>query len=159
MMSETNRRTGPAGAHGAPPHSKEEEAFLSLVRTSARLEHSAAEWLKPYDLTPTQYNALRILRGAGPGGLCRNEVGARMINPVPDVTRLLDRLVDAGYVVRERDERDRRYVTARITEEGLALLARLDEPIVRLHEAQLGHLSPADLDRLIELADRVRGSG
>ena len=129
------------------------------MRASAMLEHSAAEGLKPHGLTPTQYNVLRILRGAGPAGLCRSEIGARMINPGPDVTRLLDRLVDAGLVERERDEDDRRYVTARLTNQGLALLARLDEPIVRLHAAQLGHLSPAEMERLIELSDRVRAAG
>ena len=70
----------------------EEETHLSIVRTAAVLEHAMAQVLKPYGLTSTQYNVLRILRGAGPGGLCRNEIGARLLRQVPDVTRLLDRL-------------------------------------------------------------------
>jgi DNA-binding MarR family transcriptional regulator len=143
----------------SPSVTPEQNAFLSVLRTSAVLEHSAAEGLKPHGLTLTQYNVLRILRGAGPDGLCRNEVGARMIKPVPDVTRLLDRLEAAGFVVRARSDADRRYVTARITEEGLALLSQLDASILRMHEEQLGHMSRADLDRLIDLLEEVRGGG
>lgn len=134
----------------------EQDAFLSVLRTSAVLEHSAAEGLKPHGLTLTQYNVLRILRGAGPEGLCRNEVGARMIKPVPDVTRLLDRLEAAGFVVRARSDDDRRFVTARITEEGLTLLSQLDASILRMHEEQLGHMSRADLDRLVDLLEEAR---
>lgn len=134
----------------------EQEAFLGVLRTSAVLEHAAAEGLRPQGLTPTQYNVLRILRGAGENGLCRHEVGDRMIKPVPDVTRLLDRLEASGLVVRARSETDRRYVTARITERGLALLADLDEPILRMHEAQLGHLSPTDLAQLVQLLEKAR---
>lgn len=134
----------------------EQGAFLSVLHTSAVLEHSAAEGLKPHGLTLTQYNVLRILRGAGPDGLCRNEVGDRMIKPVPDVTRLLDRLEAAGFVVRARSDADRRYVTARITEEGLALLSQLDASILRMHEEQLGHMSRVDLDRLVDLLEEAR---
>jgi len=137
----------------------EQDAFLSVLRTSAVLEHSAAEGLKPHGLTLTQYNVLRILRGAGPDGLCRNEVGARMIKPVPDVTRLLDRLEAAGFVVRARSDHDRRYVTARITEAGLALLSQLDASILEMHEEQLGHMSRADLDRLVDLLEEARSGG
>jgi len=79
-----------------------------------------------------------------------------MIKPVPDVTRLLDRLEASGFVVRTRSEIDRRYVTARITEEGLALLAGLDEPILRMHEQQLGHLSRIDLEQLVESLEKAR---
>lgn len=134
----------------------EQEVFLSVLRTSAVLEHTAAESLKAYGLTLTQYNVLRILRGAGEDGLCRHEVGDRMIKPVPDVTRLLDRLEASGLVVRTRSETDRRYVTARITGEGLTLLAELDEPILRMHEQQLGHLSRTDLEQLVALLEKAR---
>jgi len=142
----------------SPASTAAQEAFLDVLRTSALLEHSAAEGLKACGLTLTQYNVLRILRGAGPDGLCRNEVGTRMIKPVPDVTRLLDRLEAAGLVVRSRSDADRRYVTARITEDGLALLRELDEPILRLHEEQLGHMSRTRLRELTELLEEARGA-
>ncbi|MGD8495903.1 MAG: MarR family transcriptional regulator [Gemmatimonadales bacterium] len=140
----------------SPAITPPQEAFLDILRTSALLEHSAVEGLKPRGLTLTQFNVLRILRGAGPDGLCRNEVGARMIKPVPDVTRLLDRLEMGGLVARSRSDADRRYVTARITERGLALLAELDEPILRLHEKQLGHMTESRLRQLAELLREAR---
>ena len=140
----------------APFDSPEQEAFLNVLRTAARLEHGLADGLKPHGLTLTQYNVLRILRGAGPEGLCRNEVQDRMLTPVPDVTRLLDRLEDAGYVVRERDEADRRYVMAKITQEGLDLLEELDGPVRRFHRDQLGHMSPSELGTLSRLLKKAR---
>ena len=136
--------------------SLEQEVFLQVVRTAGVLEHSLAEGLKPWGLTLTQYNVLRILRGAGPKGLCRNDVGARMLTPVPDATRLLDRLIKAGYVVKHRDSTDRRYVTARITRQGLALLAELDEPVSAIHRKQLGHVSKGKLRQLADLLEAVR---
>jgi DNA-binding MarR family transcriptional regulator len=140
----------------APFASLEEEVFLNLIRTAAVLEHDLAEGLKAFGVTLTQYNALRILRGAGPNGLCRNEVRDRLVAPVPDATRLLDRLADAGLVERVRDGDDRRFVTARITRRGLELLERIDEPLARTHAAQLGHLSRADLRRLADLLEKAR---
>lgn len=141
----------------APFMSLEQEVFLNVLRTAAELEHAVAEGLKPYGLTPTQYNVLRILRGAGPEGLCRNEVGDRMLTPVPDATRILDRLADAGLVVKERDGTDRRYVTTRIAHEGLELLAELDQPIAEMHHRELGHMGPAELRRLADLLETARG--
>lgn len=134
-----------------------QEAFLSLLRTAALLEHSLAEDLKAYGVTPTQYNVLRILRGAGSDGLCRNEVRDRMITPVPDATRLLDRLEEAGYVERCREGADRRFVTARVTQAGLDLLDRMDEPLEELHHRQLGHLSASELRELSGLLAKARG--
>lgn len=134
----------------------EEEVSLNILRTAALLEHTVAERLKPHGLTATQYNVLRILRGAGEEGLCRNEVGQRMLKPVPDVTRLLDRLEDAGLVARIRDAEDRRFVTARITKVGLAKLATLDEPVTRMHEELLGHMKEQDLIRLARLLEESR---
>jgi DNA-binding MarR family transcriptional regulator len=139
-----------------PFRSLEEEAYLSLERTSAVLRHALAESLKAYGITGTQLNVLRILRGAQPDGLCRNEIGDRLVAQVPDVTRLLDRMEEAGLVVRERSAEDRRLVRTRITEQGLALLARLDEPLIALHAQQLGHLTPERLRTLIDLLAEVR---
>lgn len=139
-----------------PFASPEHEAMLSIARTAAVLEHSVAEALKPYGITPTQYNVLRILRGAGKEGLCRNAVRDRLVARVPDATRLLDRLAQSGLVARDRDTPDRRFVTTRITRAGLALLARLDEPMTRLHARQLGHLGAGKLGTLIDLLAQVR---
>lgn len=140
-----------------PFHSLEEEAFLNIARTHAVLEHTLAQALKPFDITPTQYNVLRILRGAGADGLCRNEVGERLVRRVPDVTRLLDRMEEMDLVGRVRGGEDRRYVTARITRQGLALLERLDREICRIHRTQLGHVDRKLLRSLIDLLTAVRG--
>jgi DNA-binding MarR family transcriptional regulator len=139
-----------------PFDSAEQEAFLSLGRTWALLEHAFAEFLKPHGITPTQYNALRILRGAGGEGLCRAAVMERMITRVPDATRLLDRLESAGLIERQRDADDRRFVTTRIRDEGLRLLAELDEPVQELHRRLLRQLGEADQQRLISLLSRIR---
>lgn len=140
----------------APFASSEEEVLLNLMRTASRLEHTLAEGLKPFGVTPTQYNALRILRGAGSSGLCRNEVRDRMIKPVPDATRLLDRLEQAGLVQRDRDGADRRFVTARITKKGSRLLTRIDGPLEELLERELGHMSKTKQRTLVKLLAEAR---
>jgi DNA-binding MarR family transcriptional regulator len=142
-----------------PFGSLEQEALLSIERTAAVLGHAIAEALKTHGITPTQFNALRILRGAGPSGLCRNEVRDRLIAQVPDVTRLLDRLEEMKLIERERDATDRRMVNARITPSGLQLLAELDEPVAEMHERQLGHMSDSDLRTLIDLLAVARQKG
>ena len=139
-----------------PFASREQEAAVSIARTSAVLEHETAEAFKPHGITPTQFNALRILRGAEPDGLCRNEVRDRLVARVPDATRLLDRLEEMGLVTRAREGNDRRFVRSRITAAGLALLARLDDVVVELHRRQLGHLPEAALRKLIDLLAEAR---
>lgn len=139
-----------------PFRSLEQEALLSIERTAALLSHGVADALRPYDITPTQYNVLRILRGAGEQGLCRNEVRDRLVAQVPDVTRLLDRMEQLDLVERERAEEDRRMVFTRITRKGTRLLARLDEPVTRMHHQQLGHLGQARLRTLIDLLAAAR---
>jgi DNA-binding MarR family transcriptional regulator len=136
--------------------SLEQEALLSIERTAAVLMHAFADSLKAYEITPTQYNVLRILRGAGQEGLCRNDIRDRLVTPVPDVTRLLDRMEEGGLVERERAESDRRLVTTRITREGLAMLKRLDGPVAETHKRHLGHLSPTQLRTLIALLAAAR---
>jgi DNA-binding MarR family transcriptional regulator len=136
-----------------------QEAYLNLARTAAVLSHSFNEAIKPYGITATQYNVLRILRGAGDAGLCRNDVRDRLVAQVPDVTRLLDRMEDAGLIERERETTDRRLVTTRITDEGLRVLDALDTRIVDVHRAQLGHLSKQQLTTLIELLSLARVPG
>ena len=139
-----------------PFGSLEQEAMLSIARTDAILGYSIIEALKPFDITPTQYNVLRILRGAGDHGLCREDIRQRLIAQVPDVTRLLDRLEQAGFVGRARDAKDRRLVTTRITEAGLKLLKEMDEPVAETHRKQLSHLTKAELRSLIALLEKVR---
>lgn len=139
-----------------PFETLEEEAVLSIARTAAIIEHQATQALKSFDLTLSQYNVLRILRGAGAEGLCRNEVGKRLVTEVPDVTRLLDRMEEAGLISRQRGLKDRRYVTTRITRKGLDLVGKLDRPITELHRAQLGHVSKKTLRSLIDALAEVR---
>jgi DNA-binding MarR family transcriptional regulator len=139
-----------------PFASLEHEATISIARTAAILEHGIAEALRRHGITPTQFNVLRILRGAGAGGLCRNEVRDRLVAPVPDATRLLDRMVELGLVSRDRDLKDRRFVTTRITQRGRELLARLDDPMELLHRRRLGHLGAEKLRALIDLLAAVR---
>ena len=142
-----------------PFRSAESEALVGVLRTAAVLDHAINEALKPHGLTSTQHNVLRILRGAGDAGLCGREVGERLIARVPDVSRLLDRLVDTCLVARERDPGDRRHVTARITDAGRRLLDEVD-PVIEGVEARFtGRLSPDALTDLIELLDTVRAEG
>ena len=111
--------------------------------------------LKAEDLSTTQYNVLRILRGA-PEGLPCGEIASRMITRDPDVTRLLDRMEKRGLISRARESRDRRMVLARITPEGLKLVDRLDEPVQHIHRRQLGHLGKDRLQALGELLTAAR---
>jgi len=141
-----------------PFKSLEEEAILSIARTAALIEHGGAEAFKPYGLTTTQYNVLRILRGAGEEGLCRNEVGERLVTKVPDVTRLLDRMEAAGLIVRERGAQDRRFVATRITEKALKLLEKIDRELPAMHARQLGHVSQKRLRELISILEEVRSA-
>lgn len=141
---------------GRPFGSLEQEAHLSIERTAAMLGHAFSEALKPYGITGTQYNVLRILRGAGEEGLCRNEVRERMVAQVPDATRLLDRMEAAGLIRRERSAADRRYVTTRITDAGLRLVNELDAPTEALHRRLLGHLSEDELATLVRLLGKAR---
>lgn len=142
-----------------PFTSLREEAALSIMRTAAEIEHNAESVLKPCGITGTQYNVLRILRGAEPAGLCRSEISDRLVRRVPDVTRLLDRLEDMHLIERTRGGDDRRYVTTRITRDGLRLLDDLQPTVEALHQAQLGHMSDVQLRSLIELLGVVRDSG
>jgi DNA-binding MarR family transcriptional regulator len=139
-----------------PFKSPAQEAYLSLQRTAAVLEHELELALKPSGITATQYNVLRILRGSEPGGLCRSEIGDRLIRPVPDVTRLLDRLEKTGLVRRARASDDRRYVTTRITRHALRVLDELESAIDAAHERQFGHLDDGRLKTLIGLLGAVR---
>ena len=140
-----------------PFASLEQEVFLEVLRTGNALVHDLVELLKPYGLTQPQYNVLRILRGAGAAGLPTGEVGDRMVaSREPDVTRLLVRMEERGLVERERRTDNRRFVTVRITREGLRILNALDGPVAEMHATQLRHMSRRELELLAELLERAR---
>jgi DNA-binding MarR family transcriptional regulator len=142
-----------------PFASLEEEVVLNLARTAEHVSAQIAGVLKRSDLTLTQYNALRILRGAGGEGLTCGEIGERMVTRDSDITRLLDRLEKRGLITRERPETNRRIVITRITGEGLSLLAELDVTVQEVNRAAAGHLSRTRLETLNELLEELRGNG
>jgi DNA-binding MarR family transcriptional regulator len=133
-----------------------QEAAVSLMRTADLVRRSVAAVVEPHGITPQQYNVLRILRGAGDEGLPTLEIAERMIEQTPGITRLIDRLELKQLVSRERSVTDRRQVFCRITRGGLALLARLDGPIVEAEREALGVLSDRQLAQLLSLLDRAR---
>ena len=134
-----------------PAGGREEQAFLAILCAANWLAGKSAEMLKRHGLSPTQYNALRILRGAGTEGLPCSQIGDRMIKREPDITRLLNRMQRAGMVTRSRDPKDRRMIMARITPAGLDLLQVLDRPVEEFHRATLGHMGKTKLHSLIRL--------
>ena len=141
-----------------PFRSAEQEAFLNLQRTADGLMTRMAEVLKLQGVSPTQYNVLRILRGAGDDGLPCGAVAERMITRDPDITRLLDRLEKQGLISRARDTRDRRVVIARLAEAGRKVVDALDEPVAAELKRQLGHLGKAKLEQLVALLEEVRAA-
>lgn len=139
--------------------SLEHEVYLSLQRLALTLSYDAAEFFRAYELSAPQFNILRILCGAAENGACEGlacgEIGERLLAHAPDLTRLLDRMALQGLVVRARGNSDRRVVKTQITDQGLAVLAELDAPLIELHRRQLGHLGEerlGALKTLLELA-------
>ena len=134
----------------------EHEALLGLLRTAAVVDHANDEALRQYGVTGTQFNVLRILRGAGTAGLCGREIGERMITKVPDVPRLLERLEKAELISRVRDEKDRRHVTARISAKGLELVDQILGDGETEIEKRFSLLSESQLRALIDALDTIR---
>lgn len=132
-----------------PFRSRREELFLALLRTAAVVRRPVAKVVEDHGLSLAQYNVLRILRGAGAEGLRCGDVGARMIQREPDITRLLDRLERRGLTTRTRATDDRRVVHVTISSAGLEVLGRLDGPILEAHRAQFARLSPRRLEELV----------
>jgi DNA-binding MarR family transcriptional regulator len=139
-----------------PFQSLEEEANLNLFRTVQLIAETSTQLFRQHGLTPTQYNVLRILRGAGESGLGRNDIRDRLIDRMPDVTRLLDKMEEAGLVCRQRSTTDRRCVPTLLTEKGKALVDKLDEPVAAMQHEQFGHLTPGQLHTLIETLTQIR---
>jgi DNA-binding MarR family transcriptional regulator len=136
--------------------SLEQEVFLNLWRTYDRLRALEDELFGRYDLTPQQYNALRLLRADHPETVPTLALANRLVSHAPDITRLLDKLAERGLVTRDRPADNRRVVRIGITESGLALLDEIAEPLRQCHNRQLGHLPPADLKRLGDLLRAAR---
>lgn len=132
------------------------EALLSVLRTAAVLDHAISDALKPFGVTITQYNVLRILRGAGQQGLCGRDVGERLIAQVPDVPRLLERMAEMELLHRERSVTDRRHVTARITQKGLTLLDQAQHAIDTAEHRQFDSVPVEHLQQLIDTLAVVR---
>jgi len=143
-------------AQQKPFASIEEEAVLNLMRTSDAIERAFHLSTRQWGVTSTQYNVLRILRGAHPQGLTCAAIGARMITAEPDITRLLRRLKALRLIRQSRDTRDRRVVWTRISTAGLELLRAMDPVIEKLPKELLGHMSQAELDQFIRLLERAR---
>lgn len=139
-----------------PYQSPEIEAYLNLRRTAHMLSGQVESLLRSHGLTETQYNVLRILRGAGPEGLPSLELGRRLVASVPDITRLVDRMEKAGLVRRVRSTDDRRVSLVVATPHGLELATDLYQPLVDFHLRQLGHLTHEELAQLNLLLEKAR---
>ena len=137
----------------------EEEVFLNIQRTADAMMQELLDVLKPFGLSATQYNVLRILRGAGEAGVTCKEIAARMITRDPDVTRLLDRLERRHLLTRARAKEDRRFVAIRISDQGLALLHQLDEPVIGKQVALMRHMSRGQLETAVDLLEQLRDWG
>jgi DNA-binding MarR family transcriptional regulator len=141
-----------------PFESLNEELWLNVSRTSAFLSHLVEQKLRPYGLSPTQYNVLRILRGAGSEGLVQHEVGARLVAQVPDVPRILSRMEKAGWIQRVRGTADRRVVRTSLTDRGVELVNGVD-PMMRAMELSLfGGMSEEQMRQLCDLLVAARSS-
>lgn len=141
-----------------PFSSLEEEIVLSMLRTADQLAAPLNEFLRQSNLSLSQYNVLRILRGAGDEGLPCGEISERMVRRDPDLTRLLDRLEARDLVTRTRSSTDRRVVLAMIAPAGRDLLNSLDSSVDETVRQTLGHMSRKDMERLVELLELARGS-
>ena len=143
----------------APFSSVAEEALLNLLRTSDCLQRAFHRRTRDWGVTSTQYNVLRILRGAQPHGLTCSAIGSRMIAAEPDITRLLARLMSLKLIRQRRDPHDRRVVWTQISAAGLELLRQMDPVIQRMPGELLGHLDSAELSELIRLLELARKAG
>jgi DNA-binding MarR family transcriptional regulator len=133
-----------------------DEALLSILRTATVLEHGSNEILRPHGITMTQYNVLRILRGAGARGLCGREIAERLISRVPDVSRLLDRMEEMGLLGKTRDPDDRRHVTARISAKGRRVLEKATPGLEAFSRARVERLSARTIEALVEGLATIR---
>ena len=137
--------------------SPQQEAYLNLWRTYDRLRLIEDALFERFDLTAQQYNALRLLKAAHPKKVATLGLAGRLVSRAPDITRLVDKLVDRGLVERERPADNRRVVNVGITEAGLTLLHELAGAVRECHERQLGHMEEGEMRMLVELLRKARG--
>ena len=134
----------------------EVEAFLNIQRTAELQIGQLTQLLRPHGISHAQYNVMRILRGAGEEGLPCGEIANRMISRDPDITRLIDRMEQRGWVARSRSAQDRRVVTVNVLPSALEILEALDEPVAELHKSQFAALESARIATLIALLEELR---
>lgn len=139
-----------------PFPSAAQEALVGIARTASVVDRAIARLIAPYGLSTAQYNVLRILRGAGDAGLATLAIRDRMIDPAAAITRLVDKLEDAGHITRERLSEDRRSIRCRISPKGLAVLSELDPQLVAVDEEVASALEADEVRLLIDLLDRIR---
>lgn len=139
-----------------PFSSTAHEVAVAVLRTAALLQRHYAQVVEGSGVTIQQYNVLRILRGAGPAGMPTLAIRDRMIEEAAGITRLLDKLEGAGYVMRARSTPDRRQVLCQITPAGLRLLAGLDEPIDSASVFAMRMLDESEKHSVVELLDGAR---
>jgi len=142
-----------------PFKSAQEELWLNLARTTAMASHVIEHGLRQHGLSATQYNVLRILRGAGAQGLCQYEIGDRLVAQVPDVPRIVDRMEKAGWVHRQRGMSDRRIVMASLTPAGMELVGSLDQPVLEMIGAIFAGLEDSQVETLNDLLVAARSTG
>jgi DNA-binding MarR family transcriptional regulator len=147
-MNPCHHTSGPGAA-------LEDRIFVAILKTADALSQEAEQLIRSAGLTMAQYNVLRILRGAEPEGLLCRGISERMISRDPDITRLLDRMENHGWITRQREKEDRRVVKTRITEDGLAALKKLDQPVRDLHKGQFRHMGTSQLKTLAKLLAEV----
>jgi DNA-binding MarR family transcriptional regulator len=152
------QKLGDAIQQKKPFRSPEAEAFLNVIRTADVLGRQVERLLKPHALTATQYNALRILRGAGSDGATCTHIAERLITNDPDVTRLLDRLEKGGLIERSRGASDRRVVVTKLSRAGASLLAKLDPLVDALHARQFAGINRNVLAALVEQLEQIRAA-
>ena len=138
-----------------PFESIEQEAMLSIMRTSDLLENRLARLLRQFELTPTQYNVLRILRGEGKPLPCL-EVANRMIQVAPAITRVVDQLLALKLISKTQSTEDRRVHTLELRPAGDKLLAKLDQPIIDLHIELFTGVSKAKQASLVQILQEIR---
>jgi len=157
-MTETTQSSCDSSSH-RPPRPPREEVIPELLRTADIVRRRIAAVLAPFGVTPQQYNVLRILRGAGPAGLPTLEIGGRLLEETPGITRLIDRMESHGWVVRERSRDDRRLVICRLTPAGSGLLEQLDPVIADAPAEVLNRLPEPSVRQLRAILARIRQSG
>ena len=156
MAPTTKSSLASALKQNRPFVSLEQQVYLSILRTASELSYAVDQYFRPFDITPSQYNVLRILRGVGADGLCRNEISERMVTATPDMSRLLDRMEKAGWVRRERAEDDRRQVSTYITKSGMELLETLETPTRDFVMRLFSGTRVSDLKAVLKVNDQIR---